>query len=278
MASTSENSTSKMSPLYPLFNYYGDYYSLNSYDMFVIKYKTEDGKSLDSTIFNEIKINRKDVLNIDKPLDTHAQDFYKDIEVKFGEAVDSISKAEYLPIRHTSIKIPQHKWGTETINFLNKKITKPVPIIGTSKKLSFSIIPDSNLEIIHYYKKMSGDESLESRKIDGKIIKDYFLIEDFSNRHSTKYAIVVNNSSLNYNLLSSNGYELEGWTGLSDIESKRKFSDHPPYWIFEDVRFLGVSSPISFNQGGGGVVKDMKVEFIYKRCTFQKEVYADDGN
>lgn len=261
------NEKKSVSPLTPLFGYFGDYFSLNSYDMFVIKYVLEKAENYNH-LFKYTRINKKEYLDIDKHEPTAGMDFYRDLKIKIKDSEDSISKFEYLPIRHTSIKIPQHKWDTETINFINKKIVKPVPVIGTTKKLKFSIIPDDNLSIINYYQKSGFNDYMDMDMADNMKIKNYFLLEDFGKSSFTKYAIIVNNSCLDYRTLIQNGYNLEGWTSLSDTLGKRVFQEHPPYWIFEDVKFLGSTSPLSLNQNGSGSLTKMEIEFIYNRCNY----------
>ena len=141
--------------LKPLFKFAGDLFSLNNFDMFIIKYESSAGKLFDNSVFKDIKITRGMYTEVDSEIDDSGTNFYNDVKIPTTSSEMPILLAEYIPIRHTEITIPQASWNTISIDFLNKKVTKVVPQVKLNKKLTFNLLPDANLQILKHYQDVS---------------------------------------------------------------------------------------------------------------------------
>lgn len=254
--------------LNPLFKFAGDLFSLNNFDMFIIKYESSAGKLFDNSVFKDVKITRGMYTEIDSKIDDSGTNFYNDVTIPTSSKEIPILLAEYIPIRHTEITIPQASWNTISIDFLNKKVTKAVPQVKLNKKLAFNLLPDANLQILKHYQDVSKTNYLNIDMADVQSVKDAILLEDFYERSRIKYAIVVNHSCLNYQALLANGKTTDELSAISDMMGT-VFSGSVPYYVFEDVNFLGSSTPIKFSQNNQSS-DAFAIDFIYKNVHFYK--------
>jgi hypothetical protein len=197
---------------------------------------------------------------------------YKSLPIPQQQAAADREDAGIFMVRAASIKVPQPKSETYETPFLTTKIKKLRTKVAMDHKAELEFLLDDKLHFIDIFQLLSGTnmtiETLGTRESEKLTEREKLLLNapwanaitgtpvDVSNIEHT-YSIIVRHQKLitpDKDSLSGGGYKRS---------SEEPEANKQMYWLFRDVKFLGVSSDITFTRDDANT-QNVIAPFIFK--------------
>lgn len=187
------------------------------------------------------------------------------LSVYDNNKANSILTKEGFYIRFGQIEIPQAINQTFEISIGEVSIQKLRSSKDMTKKVNFTFRLDDNLEWLNFFEKGAGiNDTIKEDKNSEKHIYEYNFIK---NKLSIKNSISFITRSFS---VGSNVKDQKLCLAIcaddfnTSIMMKKDKRTPLWYYLFEDIRFLGVDNGIEYNVDNSGST-DITVSFIYKR-------------
>lgn len=186
--------------------------------------------------------------------------------------------------RVQSITIPQVNISTNSVNFLNKSISKQGSP-NLEQKLSFSIRTDQNLYIIDSFNYMAGQSALLSGFLDEKNLHEKVkalrsIPNVWSKMRPLQGGYRLSDPGLCLIVKLRNLGQKNIDNIISMTNSQKTISDYTiadnlmPYYVFENIKILGSDDAINFSNGSPSMGQTMNIQFIYRRLV--KVIITED--
>ena len=249
-------------------------YLTHMFDVFFVVYA--NNKYMD--LFTYLEGN---VTNVD------GKKYYKNSDVE--TVMEGQSYKNILAVRVNSIEIPEMESETWDLKFLDDVITKIRSKVEFERKSTISIDLDERFYVLDLINAMSGN-SIRDGSLNKASISFPKMINTNLRDKSLRFDIIVKHRDLlkpnrklpfldresgntRYGLRKTiwDSYDgsLQAIVGMQD--------ENEPYWVFEDVKFLGPNDGLQFDNNASDK-QVIDYSFIFKRCYKVKleDVYNDE--
>jgi hypothetical protein len=213
--------------------------------------------------------------------------YYKNSDVE--TVMEGQSYKNILAVRVNSIELPEMESETWDLKFLDDVITKIRSKVEFERKSTISIDLDERFYVLDLINAMSGN-SIRDGSLNKTSISFPKMINTNLRDKSLRFDIIVKHRDLlksnrklpfldkesgntRYGLRKTiwDSYDgsLQAIVGMQD--------ENEPYWVFEDVKFLGPNGDLQFDNNASDR-QTIDYGFIFKRCYKVKleDVYNDE--
>lgn len=249
-------------------------YLTHMFDVFFVVYA--NNKYMD--LFTYLEEN---VTNVD------GKKYYENSDVE--TVMEGQSYKNILAVRVNSIELPEMESETWDLKFLDDVITKIRSKVEFERKSTISIDLDERFYVLDLINAMSGN-SIRDGSLNKTSISFPKMINTNLRDKSLRFDIIVKHRDLlkpnrklpfldresgntRYGLRKTiwDSYDgsLQAIVGMQD--------ENEPYWVFEDVKFLGPNGELQFDNNASDR-QTIDYGFIFKRCYKVKleDVYDDE--
>jgi hypothetical protein len=193
---------------------------------------------------------------------------YGGIEYTPGLNIKQIigEKGKSIMIRTSSIEVPQIENETFQVKFFGSTINKVKSKIKYERKSSLKILLDEPLYMRMLFNLLSGNSRISPENLSSKP-KNLYAGNLQGTINGSIDILLKHEALLNYPYL---GEMKQVWrTKYKEDPSKVGYAENRaaeyPIWWFQDVKFLGEGSDLTFDRDGNSVT-ELNFPFIFSRC------------